>query len=70
MWTGKIFKKAFIVSCAMFVPFCELMAQDEKVYTAEYKFNYKSKTIGFYNKDIIIYYNCIIKNFLFFKFIF
>lgn len=45
MWTGKIFKKAFIVSCAMFVPFCELMAQDEKVYTAEYKFNYQSKTV-------------------------
>lgn len=45
MWTGKFFKKAFIVSCAMFVPFCELMAQDEKVYTAEYKFNYQSKTV-------------------------
>ena len=46
MWTGKIFKKAFIVSCAMLVPFCELMAQDEKVYTAKYKFNYESKTIA------------------------
>ena len=45
MWTGKFFKKAFIVSCAMFVPFCELMAQDEKVYTAEYKFNYESETV-------------------------
>lgn len=46
MWTGKIFKKAFIVSCAMLVPFCELMAQDETVYTAKYKFNYESKTIA------------------------
>ncbi len=45
MWTGKIFKKAFIVSCAMLVPFCELMAQDETVYTAKYKFNYESKTV-------------------------
>ena len=45
MWTGKFFKKAFIVSCAILVPFCELMAQDEKVYTAEYKFNYQSKTV-------------------------
>lgn len=44
MKTSKIFKKAFIMSCALLVPFCELMAeaQDEKVYTAEYKFNYES----------------------------
>ncbi len=46
MWTGKIFKKAFIVSCAMFVPFCELMAQDETVYTAKYKFNYYSDNVA------------------------
>ena len=45
MWTGKFFKKAFIVSCAILVPFCELMAQDEKVYTAKYKFNYQSETV-------------------------
>ena len=45
MWTGKFSMKTFIVSCAMFVPFCELMAQDEKVYTAEYKFNYESETV-------------------------
>lgn len=46
MWTGKIFKKAFIVSCAMLVPFCELMAQDETVYTAKYKFNYYSDNVA------------------------
>ena len=46
MWTGKIFKKAFIVSCAMLVPFCELMAQDETVYTAKYKFNYYSDDVA------------------------
>ena len=40
------FKKAFIVSCAMFVPFCELMAQDETVYTAKYKFNYESDNVA------------------------
>ena len=47
MKTSKIFKKAFITSCALLVPFCELMAeaQDEKVYTAKYKFNYESKTV-------------------------
>ena len=39
------FKKAFIVSCAMLVPFCELMAQDETVYTAKYKFNYESDKV-------------------------
>ena len=44
MWTGKFSMKAFIVSCAVLVPFCELMAeaQDETVYTAKYKFNYNS----------------------------
>lgn len=47
MKTSKIFKKAFIMSCALLVPFCELMAeaQDEKVYTAEYKFNYKESSV-------------------------
>lgn len=47
MKTSKIFKKAFIMSCALLVPFCELMAeaQDETVYTAKYKFNYESKTV-------------------------
>lgn len=45
MWTGKFSMKAFIVSCAMLVPFCELMAQDEKVYTAKYKFNYQSDKV-------------------------
>lgn len=45
MWTGKFLMKAFIVSCAMLVPFCELMAQDEKVYTAKYKFNYQSDKV-------------------------
>ena len=46
MWTGKFFKKAFIVSCAMLVPFAELMAQDETVYTAKYKFNYYSDNVA------------------------
>ena len=46
MKTSKIFKKAFIMSCALLVPFCELMAaQDETIYTAKYKFNYDSKTV-------------------------
>lgn len=47
MKTSKIFKKAFIMSCALLVPFCELMAeaQDEKVYTAKYKFNYDSESV-------------------------
>lgn len=45
MWTGKFSMKTFIVSCAMLVPFCGLMAQDETVYTAEYKFNYESETV-------------------------
>lgn len=45
MWTGKFSMKTFIVSCAMLVPFAELMAQDETVYTAEYKFNYESETV-------------------------
>ena len=47
MKTSKIFKKAFITSCALLVPFCELMAeaQDEKVYTAKYKFNYDSESV-------------------------
>jgi hypothetical protein len=45
MWTGKFSMKTFIVSCAMLVPFAELMAQDETVYTAEYKFNYESDTV-------------------------
>lgn len=45
MWTGKFSMKAFIVSCSMLVPFCELMAQDEKVYTAKYKFNYQSDKV-------------------------
>lgn len=45
MWTGKFSMKTFIVSCAMLVPFCELMAQDEKVYTAKYKFNYQSDKV-------------------------
>ena len=48
MKTSKIFKKAFITSCALLVPFCELMAeaQDEKVYTAKYKFNYESTSVN------------------------
>ena len=46
MKTSKIFKKAFIMSCALLVPFCELMAaQDETIYTAKYKFNFKSDTV-------------------------
>lgn len=45
MWTGKFSMKTFIVSCAMLVPFAELMAQDETVYTAKYKFNYKSDDV-------------------------
>ena len=46
MWTGKFCKNAFFVSCAMLVPFAELMAQDETVYTAKYKFNYQSEIVG------------------------
>ena len=45
MWTGKFSMKTFIVSCAMLVPFAELMAQDETVYTAKYKFNYNSDDV-------------------------
>ena len=47
MKTSKIFKKVFITSCALLVPFCELMAQDEedKIYAAKYKFNYSSKEV-------------------------
>ena len=46
MKTSKIFKKAFIMSCALLVPFCELMAEDETVYTAKYKFNYYSDNVA------------------------
>jgi hypothetical protein len=45
MWTGKFSRKAIVVSCAMLVPFCGLMAQDENVYTAKYKFNYESDIV-------------------------